>query len=38
MVPGMGWKKAEKVTRMLDTAYSSSVAEPVQEKLGEQKG
>jgi DNA excision repair protein ERCC-4 len=37
MVPGMGWKKAEKVTRMLDTAYASRGVEPVQEKLGEEQ-
>ncbi len=34
MVPGLGWKKAERVTRMLDTKYSVQSAEPVQERLG----
>jgi DNA excision repair protein ERCC-4 len=38
MVPGMGWKKAEKITRMLDTAYAAQGIKPVQEKLGEQQG
>ena len=35
MVPGMGGKKAEKITRMLDTKYSLQAGEPAQEKLGE---
>jgi DNA excision repair protein ERCC-4 len=35
MVPGMGWKRAERVTRMLDARYTSQSAEPAQEKLGE---
>jgi len=35
MVPGVGWKRAEKITQMLDTKFTNQGAEPVQEKLGE---
>jgi DNA excision repair protein ERCC-4 len=35
MVPGVGWKRAEKITRMLDARYAGQSAEPAQEKLGE---
>jgi DNA excision repair protein ERCC-4 len=35
MVPGVGSKRAERITRMLDTRFADLRAEPVQEKLGD---